>query len=167
MKGFDSDAARAKVSKVLSIVRWALRESALKESEVMAGLAEAMVCGVVRAESYDRAKKFYTQVLGLGLAQEIPGANPGGLFTAGKGTMLMVYQNPKLKAPENTTLGFGVAAERFDALISELRANGVVLEDYDIPEMGLKTEGGIAEMDGQKSAWFKDTEGNILNVVVM
>ena len=31
----------------------------------MAGLADTVVCGVVRAESYDRAKKFYTEVLGL------------------------------------------------------------------------------------------------------
>jgi hypothetical protein len=33
--------------------------------------------------------------------------------------------------------------------------------------MGLKTTNGIAEVDGQKSAWFKDSEGNILNIVVM
>ena len=133
----------------------------------MAGLADAMVCGVVRAESYDRARKFYNQVLGLEVAQEVPGASGWGMFAAGKGTMLMVYENPQLSAPENTTLGFGVSAEKFDALIAELRGNGVVLEDYDIPEMGLKTTDGIAEMDGQKTAWFKDSEGNILSVVVM
>jgi catechol 2,3-dioxygenase-like lactoylglutathione lyase family enzyme len=133
----------------------------------MAGLAETMVCGVVRAESYERAKRFYTEVLGLGVAQETPGAGGWGMFAAGAGTMLMVYENPKLEAPENTTLGFGVPADKFDALIAELRGKGVVLEDYDIPEMGLKTTDGIAEMDGQKTAWFKDSEGNILNVVVM
>jgi catechol 2,3-dioxygenase-like lactoylglutathione lyase family enzyme len=133
----------------------------------MAGLADTMVCGVVRAESYERAKKFYRDVLGLGVARETPGAGGWGLFAAGGGTMLMVYENPRLKAPENTTLGFGVSADKFDTLIAELRGNGVALEDYDIPEMGLKTKDGIAEMDGQKSAWFKDSEGNILNVVVM
>ena len=133
----------------------------------MAGLADAMVCGVVRAESYERAKKFYNQVLGLGVAQEEPGSGGWGMFAAGKGTMLMVYENPTLKAPENTTLGFGVSAEKFDSLIAELRGKGVVLEDYDIPEMGLKTTDGIAEVDGQKTAWFKDSEGNILSVVVM
>jgi predicted enzyme related to lactoylglutathione lyase len=133
----------------------------------MAGLADAMVCGVVRAESYDRAKKFYSEVLGLKLAQEFSGPGGGGMFAAGGGTMLMVYENPGLKAPENTTLGFGVSADKFDALITELQGKGVKLEDYDIPEMGLKTTNGIAEVDGQKSAWFKDSEGNILNIVVM
>ena len=89
------------------------------------------------------------------------------MFEAGGGSMLMVYENPGLKAPENTTLGFGVSADRFDALMDELRSKGVAFEEYDIPEMGLKTVNGVAEMDGMKSAWFKDSEGNILNIVVM
>jgi hypothetical protein len=32
--------------------------------------------------------------------------------------------------------------------------------DYDMP--GLKTENGIADLDGERSAWFADSEGNIL-----
>ena len=133
----------------------------------MAGLAETMVCGVVRAESYERAKKFYREVLDLKQGQEFPGPGGGGMFEAAGGTMLMVYENPGLKAPENTTLGFGVSADRFDAIMADLRSKGVVFEEYDIPEMGLKTVNGVAEMGGMKSAWFKDTEGNILNLAVM
>lgn len=133
----------------------------------MAGLAETMVAGVVRAESYQRAKKFYTEVLGLKQGQEFPGPGGGGMFEAGKGTMLMVYERPGSMAPENTVLGFGVSPEKFDAVLSDLRAKGVKLEDYDIPEMGLKTMNGVATMGGMKSAWFKDTEGNILNLASM
>lgn len=133
----------------------------------MAGLAETVVCGVVRAESYERAKKFYTEVLGLKQGQEFPGPGGGGMFETSGGTMLMVYENPGLKAPENTTLGFGVSADRFDATMAELRSKGVAFEEYDIPEMGLKTVNGVAEVDGMKTAWFKDSEGNILNLVVM
>ena len=131
----------------------------------MAGLADTMVCGVVRAESYARAKKFYLEALGLKQAQEFPGG--GGMFEAAGGTMLMVYENPRLKAPENTVLGFGVSGDGFEATMAGLRSKGVVFEDYDIPEMGLKTVNGVAEMGGMKSAWFKDTEGNILNLVAM
>jgi hypothetical protein len=40
-----------------------------------------------------------------------------------------------------------------------------VFEEYDMAAMGLKTVGGVAEVMGTKVAWFKDTEGNILNVV--
>ena len=52
-------------------------------------------------------------------------------------------------------------------MAAEIKAAGVVFEDYDIPEIGLKTVDGVAELDGTKSAWFKDTEGNILNLVSM
>ena len=133
----------------------------------MAGLAETMVCGVVRADSYARAKKYYTEVLGLKQGQEFPGPGGAGMFEAAGGTMLMVYERPGLAAPENTVLGFGVSADRFDALMGELRSRGVTFEEYDIPEMGLKTTNGVAEMAGMKSAWFKDSEGNILNFVAM
>jgi catechol 2,3-dioxygenase-like lactoylglutathione lyase family enzyme len=133
----------------------------------MAGVGDTMVCGVVRAESYDRAKKFYTEVLGLKQGMEFPGPGGGGMFEAAAGTMVMVYENPALKAPENTTLGFGVSTDRFDAVAQDLRSRGVSFENYDIPEMGLKTVNGVAVVAGMKSAWFKDSEGNILNLAQM
>lgn len=43
----------------------------------------------------------------------------------------------------------------------------MVFEQYDLPAIGLKTVDGIAEMGGCQVAWFKDTEGNILNVCAM
>jgi hypothetical protein len=47
--------------------------------------------------------------------------------------------------------------------VAELKARGVKFEEYDTP--GMKTEGGILTAGGAKSAWFKDTEGNIMAVV--
>jgi len=55
--------------------------------------------------------------------------------------------------------------------IAELRARGVMFEEYDRP--GLKTVGGIAEVAGnypsrggigERAAWFRDSEGNILGI---
>ena len=57
------------------------------------------------------------------------------------------------------------------ATVTELRRCGVVFEEYDLP--GLKTVGGIAEVQGnypskggkgEKAAWFRDSEGNLLGV---
>lgn len=45
----------------------------------------------------------------------------------------------------------------------ELKAKGVEFEHYDLPD--LKTGGDIATGGGARSAWFKDTEGNILAIV--
>jgi predicted enzyme related to lactoylglutathione lyase len=130
----------------------------------MAGLGDSMLAAVLRAEDVARAKRFYTEVLGLASG---PSSPAGELFVAGKGTAVLIYERPGMPAPENTALGFSLAADNFDGIVAELRAKGVVFEEYDIPEMGLKTVDGVAEVDGIKSAWFKDTEGNIINIAVM
>jgi hypothetical protein len=49
-----------------------------------------------------------------------------------------------------------------EAEVAELKSRGVVFEEYDMP--GIKTVNGIATGGGAKTAWFKDTEGNILAV---
>lgn len=131
----------------------------------MAGLGGFPMAGVVRAEDFNRAKRFYTEVLGL---TEGPSTGRGGaFFVAGDGSMVMIYERPGMPAPQNTTLGFAIPADKFDGLVSELRSRGVVFEEYNMPEMGLKTTNGVAEMDGSKAAWFKDSEGNILNIATM
>jgi hypothetical protein len=49
--------------------------------------------------------------------------------------------------------------------VADLRARGVVFEEYDYPN--LKTVNGIATTGPGKAAWFKDSEGNILGLVQM
>jgi hypothetical protein len=39
---------------------------------------------------------------------------------------------------------------------------GVEFEEYDFPE--LETIDGIADIEGERSAWFKDSEGNLVAV---
>ena len=46
--------------------------------------------------------------------------------------------------------------------VAELKARGVVFEEYDMP--GVKMQNSIASGGGAKTAWFKDSEGNILAV---
>ena len=89
------------------------------------------------------------------------------MFAAGDGSMVLIYERPGMPAPQNTTLGFNLPADQFDAVAADLRAKGVTFEEYDIPEIGLKTVNGIAEFEGAKAAWFKDSEGNIVNIVSM
>ena len=44
-----------------------------------------------------------------------------------------------------------------------LKAKGVVFERYDLP--GLEREGDVHVGHGLRVAWFKDPDGNILNIV--
>jgi hypothetical protein len=61
--------------------------------------------------------------------------------------------------------------EDLEATVAELRARGVVFEEYDLP--GFRTVGGIADIEGnypskgatgERGAWFRDSEGNMLGV---
>lgn len=133
----------------------------------MAGLGDYPVAGVLRAEDFERAAKFYTEVLGLTPSARYEAPTTEGMFSAGEGSMVSIYERPGMPAPENTTLGFGVPTDRFDDVIAELRSKGVVFEDYDIPEIGLKTVDGVATIGESKVAWFRDSEGNIVNIGMM
>jgi predicted enzyme related to lactoylglutathione lyase len=135
---------------------------------VMATLGDYPAAAVLRAEDIVRAKKFYSDVLGL-KPGELSGPMSEGMamFTAGDGSMVMIYERPGMPAPQNTALGFGIPADKFDELAADLRARGVSFEDYDLPEIGLKTTNGIAEFEGTKAAWFKDSEDNIVNIATM
>ncbi len=124
-----------------------------------------MACGVLRAEDFERAKAFYTQVLGLTLTHEAAGPPREGIFSSGHGTMICIYERPALPAPQNTALAFRVPLDEFEAFVDQTRNRGVVFEDYDLPQVGLKTIDGIAEVNGRKRAWFKDPESNIIGLV--
>ena len=128
----------------------------------MAGLGAYPMAAVLRAEDLDRAVKFYKEVLGLA---DGVGSGPGSaMLEAGAGSMVMIYERPGMEAPSNTTLTFGIPADQFDSLAEELKGKGIVFEDYNMPEIGIETTNGVAEMDGNKAAWFKDTEGNIVTI---
>lgn len=120
-------------------------------------LSNSPISVVLPAVDIERAKKFYTEQLGL---REAAAQEPGGItFECGNGTYIYIYERPAVKI-EHTQASFMV--EDLESEMSILRSKGVVFEEYDFP--GLKTINGVAEIDGFKAAWFKDTEGNILSL---
>jgi catechol 2,3-dioxygenase-like lactoylglutathione lyase family enzyme len=120
-------------------------------------LGKAAVHPTLPAVDINRARNFYENKLGLRVVKTDP--SQGIVFEAGECTTLYVYKRGATKA-DHTVVSFTV--EDVEAQVSELKEKGIVFEEYDIPEMGLKTVNGIAEMGEMKGAWFKDTEGNIL-----
>jgi hypothetical protein len=55
-----------------------------------------------------------------------------------------------------------------DRVMAELRSRGVTFEDYAMGDRGPTTENGVAsDGSGGRAAWFKDSEGNVLNLVQM
>ncbi|MET3811123.1 VOC family protein [Arthrobacter sp. UYEF3] len=122
-------------------------------------LKDQPVGAVLPASDIARARDFYRDKLGL--EPDNPDAGDNLQYTCGAGSRFMLYQTPHAGTAKNTQLGWMVTD--LPATVAELRAAGVVFEDYDFP--GLKTEDGIATLpDGNSAAWFLDSEGNILNV---
>lgn len=124
-------------------------------------IATAPMYAVLPATDIQRARDFWERVAGLEVAEE---PMEGSFFVkAGQGTKFMVYETQAASA-EATVASFVV--EDLDSAMNELRERGVRFEDYDMPN--LKTKGGVVDMGTQgRAAWFKDSEGNTINLAEM
>lgn len=120
-------------------------------------LAESPIAAIIPVNDMARAKRFYTETLGLTLIKESP---EDTRFETG-GTMIGLYETPYGGQAQHTLASWKVAD--LDAEMKDLRSKGVSFEDYDLP--GIKTVDGVVESDEMRGAWFKDSEGNILCVL--
>jgi predicted enzyme related to lactoylglutathione lyase len=105
-----------------------------------------------------RARKFYEQKLGFKPKQEVAG---GVIYEFGEHTACFLYPTPNAGTSKASQAFFQV--QDIEREVADLKARGVIFEEYDAP--GMKTVNSIATGGGAKSAWFKDTEGNILAVI--
>lgn len=106
-----------------------------------------------------KAKTFYTEVLGLEVAD-----NPMGLIELHieGGNRIIVYPKTNHTPATFTILNFPV--KNIDEAVDELNRRGVHFEIYN--EENFKTdEKGIFRAGGPKIAWFTDPAGNILSVI--
>ena len=110
---------------------------------------------VLPAADLERARAFYRDKLGLEATLEKPGMLA---YSGPSGYIFQLYETPTVGTAQNTQMGWSTS--ELDADVAELRERGVVFEEYDLP--GLTTENGIAEVGTERSAWFKDTEGNTI-----
>lgn len=107
----------------------------------------------------NRARKFYAEKLGLTPTSE----NPGGLTYKVKDSEFFLF--PSSGASNGTFTQLGWQTDNIEAEVAELKSRGVVFEEYDLPN--FKTVGSIVNTNGNRAAWFKDSEGNLHGVVQM
>jgi len=109
------------------------------------------------AQDLERAKAFYRDKLGLTPNQEDAG---GVIYRSAEGTGFGVFASSG--KPSGTHTQLAIEVEDVEGAVRDLQAKGVKFEEYDSP--GLKTVNGIADLGGNKVAWFKDSEGNLILV---
>jgi hypothetical protein len=74
----------------------------------------------------------------------------------------MVYPSGGAASGTHDQLGF--VTDDLESTVATLRSNGVFFEEYE-PPPGVSATDGIMDFGGVKSAWFKDSEGNLLSVM--
>ena len=120
------------------------------------GLGTAMAVTTIPVVDLERAREFYSDVLGLRVLFE---GGPSVRLEAGNGAQISIFRRGATKA-DHTVAHFEVAD--LDAVVGELEGRGVHFLDYD--EGPLKTTNHIAQLGPARGAWFNDTEGNILGI---
>ena len=121
-------------------------------------LQDSPVIPYIPVTDLARARKFYENIIGFTPSREI---NGGIVYKCGNGTEIFMY----VSGGAGTSTASQAFWEVMDikAEMAELRARGLVFEEYDFP--GMKMEQGIATGGGAMAAWFKDSEGNIMAII--
>lgn len=105
------------------------------------------------AQDIERARRFYEERLGL----RAFGEHNGHLYYDVGGARFMVF--PSTGQPSGTHDQVGFVVDDIAARVAELRGRGIVFEANQL------TRDGIADFGTVRAAWFKDSEGNLLNLI--
>lgn len=106
----------------------------------------------------DRAREFYTDRLGL---KEVDHEGDELIVLESGDSKVNVYRSDHAGTNEATAVTWAV--DDIAREVAALKGKGVTFEHYDLP--GLALEGDVHVGDHMKIAWFKDPDGNILNIV--
>ena len=104
-------------------------------------LKDGRVATRLPAQDLERARRFYSEKLGLEPSEERPG---GLLYEPAPGRLRAVRVRRNIVRRSFTQMGWDV--DDIEATVAELKQRGVVFEEVDVP--GLKTVNGIAEVAG-------------------
>ncbi|WP_405871303.1 MULTISPECIES: VOC family protein [unclassified Streptomyces] len=128
-------------------------------------LARGRVATRLPAQDLERARRFYSERLGLQPVDE----RPGGLLYRCGGVEFVLFRSTGAATGAFTQMAWTV--DDIETVVAELKRRGVVFEDVDVP--GFHTTDSIAEVEGnypskgargERGAWFRDSEGNLLGI---
>jgi predicted enzyme related to lactoylglutathione lyase len=119
-------------------------------------LSSAPIRAYIPVFDVTRARRFYEQTVGLTPKEEYAG---GVIYECG-GVEVFMYPTGNAGTSKASQAYWQV--DDVEAEVAELKARGVVFEEYDI--YGVTMRNSIAAGGGAKTAWFKDTEGNIMAI---
>jgi catechol 2,3-dioxygenase-like lactoylglutathione lyase family enzyme len=105
-----------------------------------------------------RAIAFFRDVLGFHVVSE----DEYGVVLDANGTSIRLNEAAGFKPAQGTVLGWEV--DDIHAAVRELSARGVHFEQFNLPFMKQDELGVWTAPSGDRVAWFKDADGNVLSV---
>ncbi len=121
-------------------------------------LADRKALATVPVKSLAKARPFYERTLGL---QPIGTSEPGVQnYRAGDST-IVVYESAFAGTNQATAVTWPLGDD-LEPVVRDLKAKGVAFEHYDLP--GITLQGDVHVAGRTRVAWFKDPDGNIINI---
>jgi catechol 2,3-dioxygenase-like lactoylglutathione lyase family enzyme len=112
----------------------------------------------IAVKNLERARKFYEDTLGL---TQIGSEGQEVIIFKSGNTLINVYQSQYAGTNKATAVTW-VVGQDVEDFVQQLKAKGIEFEHYDMP--GVTRDGDVHVADDMKVAWFKDPDGNILNI---
>lgn len=119
-------------------------------------LATSKMVGFVPTKDSKQARSFYEGKLGFEFVSE----DPFALVVKTGASTIRIAKGANFTPAQYTVLGWAV--DDIEAIVKWLTGRGVVFEKYPFVqdrELGIWTAPG-----GDRVAWFKDPDGNVLSV---
>ena len=113
----------------------------------------------IAVKNLETAKKFYEETLGL---TQIGAEGQEVIVFRSGSSKIYVYKSQYAGTNQATAVTW-VVGKDIESVVRELKTKGVAFEHYDMPD--VTREGDIHVAGNMKVAWFKDPDGNILNVI--
>ncbi|MAS36301.1 MAG: glyoxalase [Anaerolineaceae bacterium] len=125
-------------------------------------LSNAKISAVVPVTDLGRARDFYEGVLGLSVWRE--DQERGTVLYHGAGTYLLIYVRQTASSGEHTIVAFEIEGDA-DAVLDGLIEQGITFDTFEIPGVEMQWDDrGVLKDGAMVAAWFKDPDGNVINV---
>jgi catechol 2,3-dioxygenase-like lactoylglutathione lyase family enzyme len=121
-------------------------------------LAEKDAAANLAVKNLETARKFYEDTIGL---KPVDGDSDQFIVFRSGNSTINVYRSDYAGTNKATAVTWTL--DDVDAAVRELKAKGIAFEHYDLP--GMTRQGDVHVCGDMKAAWFKDPDGNILNIV--
>ncbi|MGA8105081.1 MAG: VOC family protein [Nitrososphaeraceae archaeon] len=112
----------------------------------------------IAVKNLERARRFYEDTLGL---TQIGSEGQEVIIFKSGNSVINVYKSQYAGTNKATAVTW-VVGQDVEGFVQQLKAKGIAFEHYDMP--GVTRNGDVHVADDMKVAWFKDPDGNILNI---